>query len=157
MNREGKKCKALGYIKSTFFFYLYLINYLQEHDDDLRRCLVSLAHFDTTTENDELVTLLTMETFREHMSTFWKRTKAEIHTFTFGGSTCIWWVCDCCSSQLREMAFEICSRLSKWSHICYRYDHTNNARWGVIYLAQLNQLPVEVIQQFQRGNCVVNK
>ena len=63
------------------------MNYRQEHDDDLRRHFVSLAHFDTTTENDELVTLLTMETFREHniISTFWKRTKAEIHTFTFGG------------------------------------------------------------------------
>ena len=48
------------------------MNYLQEHDDDLRRHLVSLPHFDTTTENDELVTLLTMETFREHMSTFGK-------------------------------------------------------------------------------------
>ena len=34
------------------------MNYLQEHDDDLKRRLVSLAHFDTTTENDELVTLL---------------------------------------------------------------------------------------------------
>ena len=31
-----------------------------------------LANFDTTTENDELFTLLTMETFREHMSTFGK-------------------------------------------------------------------------------------
>ncbi len=61
------------------------MNYLQEHGDDLRRRLVSLAHCDTTTDNDESVTLLTMETFRENMSTFWKRTKAEIHTFTFGG------------------------------------------------------------------------
>ena len=43
------------------------MNYLQEHDDDLRRRLVSLAHFDTTTDNDELVTLLTMGTFREHI------------------------------------------------------------------------------------------
>ena len=48
------------------------MNYLQEHDNDLGRRLVSLANFDTTTENDELVTLLTMETFREHMSTFGK-------------------------------------------------------------------------------------
>ena len=55
------------------------------------------------------------------------------------------------------MAFESCSRLSKWSHIFHRYDHTNNTRRGVIYLAQINQLPVEVIQQFQWGNCVVNK
>ena len=57
MNRERKKCKALCYIKSTFTFYLYLMDYLHEHDDDLRRRLVSIAHFDTTTENDELVTL----------------------------------------------------------------------------------------------------
>ena len=56
-----------------------------------------------------------------------------------------------------EMAFEICIRLSKWSHIFHRYDHTNNTRRGVIYLAQINQLPVDAIQQFQRGNCVVNK
>ena len=132
------------------------MNYLQEHDDDLSRRLVSLAYFDTTTENDELVTLLTMETFREHI-TFWKITMAEIHTFTFGGCTCRWWVYDCCSSELREMAFEICIRLSKWSHIFHRYDHTNNIRRGLIYLVQLNQLPVEVIQQFQRGNCVLNK
>ena len=52
------------------------MNYLQEHGYDIKRRLVSLAHFDTTTENGELVTFLTMETFREHMSSFWKRTKA---------------------------------------------------------------------------------
>ena len=63
MNRKGKKCKALRNIK----LLPYLMNYVQEHDDDLRRHLVSLAHFDTKTENDELVTLLTMETFREHI------------------------------------------------------------------------------------------
>ena len=66
------------------YFYLYLMNYLQEHDNDLRRRLVSLANFDTTTENDELVTLLTMETFREHiMSTFGKeqRQKSTLSLF----------------------------------------------------------------------------
>ena len=63
MNSEVKKCKALRYIKSTFTF---TFTYLHEHDDDLRWRLVSLAHFDTITDNDELVTLLTMETFREH-------------------------------------------------------------------------------------------
>ena len=45
------------------YLYLYLMNYLQEHYDDIRRRLVSITHFDTTTENDELVTLLTMGTF----------------------------------------------------------------------------------------------
>ena len=60
-----------------------LMNYLQEHDDDLRRRLLSLAHFDTTTENDELVTL---ETFCEHiMSTFLEINKRRNPTFHF------WW------------------------------------------------------------------
>ena len=40
-------------------------------------------------------------------------------------------------------------------YFCHRYYHTNNTRRGVIYLAQINQLPVEVLQQFQQGNCVV--
>ena len=37
----------------------------------------------------------------------------------------------------------------------HRYDHTNYARWGVIYIAHMNRLPVEVLQQFQLGNWVV--
>ena len=68
------------------------MNYLQEHDDDLRRHLVSLPHFDTTTENDELVTLLTMETFREYVN-FLGKNKGRIphcHSVTVGGSTCRW-------------------------------------------------------------------
>ena len=44
------------------------------------------------------------------------------------------------------MAIEIC---------IFFIDNTNNTRWGVIYIAQINQLPAEVIQQFQQGNCVV--
>ena len=118
------------------------MNYLQKHGDDLRRRLVSLAHFDTTTENDELVTLLTMETFREHICHLFGKEGRNPHFHS-------WWG--------REMAFEICIRLIKGSHMFHRYDHTNNTRWGVIYIAHKNQLPVEVIQQFQRGNCVVNK
>ena len=61
------------------------MNYLQEHDDDLRRRLVSLVHFDTTTEDDGLVTLLTMEIFREHMSTFLEKNKIRNPHFHF------WW------------------------------------------------------------------
>ena len=61
------------------------MDYLHEHDDDLRRRLVSIAHFDTTTENDELVTLLTMETFREHYVNFLEKNKCRNPHFHF------WW------------------------------------------------------------------
>ena len=65
----------------------HLMNYLQEHDDDLRRRLLSLAHFDTTTDNDGLVTFLTIETFREHnyYVNFLEINKVRNPTFHF------WW------------------------------------------------------------------
>ena len=42
-----------------------------------------LAHLDTTTENDELVTILTMETFREHMARFVEMNKGRNPNFQF--------------------------------------------------------------------------
>ena len=38
-----------------------------------------------------------------------------------------------------------------------RYDHTNYAHWGTVYLAQMNQLPQEVLTEFQNGNFVVKR
>ena len=35
------------------------------------------------------------------------------------------------------------------------YDHTNYARWGPVYLAQMMQLPEEVKTEFDKGNWVV--
>ena len=61
------------------------MDYLHEHDDNLRRRLVSIAHFDTTTENDELVILLTMEIFREHYVNFLEKNKCRNPHFHF------WW------------------------------------------------------------------
>ena len=63
------------------------MNYHQEHGDDLTRRLLSLVHFDRTTENDELVTLLTMGTFREHIGpvNFLEMNKGRNPNFHF------WW------------------------------------------------------------------
>ena len=80
---------------------------------------MSLAHSDTTTENDELATISTMETFRENKSNFVEMNRGRNTNFTFGGSTCRWWVCACGSSEFREMAFEICIGLDKYSHIFF--------------------------------------
>ena len=45
-----------------------LLSYIQQRDVDHRRRLLSLARLDTTDENYEnVVTILKMETFREHM------------------------------------------------------------------------------------------
>ena len=37
----------------------------------------------------------------------------------------------------------------------HRYDHTNYARWGSVYLAQMKMLPPEVLEEFEQGNWVV--
>ena len=39
----------------------------------------------------------------------------------------------------------------------FRYDHTHYARWGTIYLSEMNCLPPEVLQEFQAGNFVVKE
>ena len=38
-----------------------------------------------------------------------------------------------------------------------RYDHTNYARWGTIYLNEMHQLPAEVQKEFDCGNFVVKR
>ena len=38
-----------------------------------------------------------------------------------------------------------------------KYDHTNYACWGTIYLNEMHQLPVEVQQVFESGNFVVKR
>ena len=36
----------------------------------------------------------------------------------------------------------------------FRYDHTNYAKWGTVYLAEMNMLP-QVLSEFREGNFVV--
>ena len=60
-----------------------LLSYIQQRDVDHRRRLMSLARLDTTAENYEnVVTILKMETFREHDGSFCGN-EQEIQTYFF--------------------------------------------------------------------------
>ena len=37
----------------------------------------------------------------------------------------------------------------------FRYDHLNYAKWGSVFIADMEQLPHEVLQEFQKGYFVV--
>jgi len=37
----------------------------------------------------------------------------------------------------------------------FRYDHLNYARWGSVYIVEMEQLPREVLEEFKKGNFVV--
>ena len=39
----------------------------------------------------------------------------------------------------------------------FRYDHVNYARWGSVYIAEMSDLPPEVLLEFQKGNFVVKQ
>jgi hypothetical protein len=36
----------------------------------------------------------------------------------------------------------------------FRYDHPNYAKWGSVFIAEMEQLPYEVLQEFKKGNFV---
>ena len=37
----------------------------------------------------------------------------------------------------------------------FRYDHLNYANWGSVFIAEMRQLPVDVLREFRKGNFVV--
>ena len=37
----------------------------------------------------------------------------------------------------------------------FRYDHINYSKWGSVYLAEMSDLPQEVLYEFQEGNFIV--
>ena len=37
----------------------------------------------------------------------------------------------------------------------FKYVHLNYARWGSVYISEMNQLPKEVLEEYKMGNFVV--
>ena len=39
----------------------------------------------------------------------------------------------------------------------FRYDHINYTRWGSVYLAEMNNLPPEILEEFMRRDFIVKE
>ena len=39
--------------------------------------------------------------------------------------------------------------------MCFRYDHFSYAKWGVVFIAEIEQLPQQVLEEFQKGTYAV--
>ena len=127
--------------------------YLQESNDDLRR-QIEMA---TLRETDEqLIETLSTQTFHNILLEFGE-SEAEDPNFM------LWWEYLLMVRLL--LMFIRAERDGIWDlHIFtfrsmlpyfHRYDHLNYAKWGAIYLAEMNQLPAEVEDQFRQGHFVV--
>ena len=114
---------------------------------------------DAHNDIEEMLLLLSSEKFRQHIDAFGMKLAENDPTSQF------WW-------QYMDMVgillmFIRAQRDGLWDLHLYafrrmlpfyfRYDHTHYARWGTVYLSEMNRLPQEVLQEFQEGNFVVKE
>ena len=129
---------------------------METEDSRLKDELLKTARLDESDDYDTLVTTLAFSRFRNILSAFILSKEHDVN-FQY------WW-------QYMHMVcvllmFIRAQRDGIWElHLCafqqmlpffHRYDHTNYARWGCVYLAEMKQLPTAVKDEFLKGNFVV--
>ena len=120
--------------------------------------LESAAQSDDPSKFDSLVTMLNSDRYRNVMEKFILSKEADVN-FQY------WWQYMNMVSTL--LLFIRAQRDGRWEvHLFafremlpffHHYDHINYARWGCVYLAEMNQLPGEVKDEFCEGNFVVKE
>lgn len=80
----------------------------------------------------------------------------KMSTLSSGGTTWIWSQHCCSLHELSVMDLHLHS-FSWMLPYFMRYDHLNYARWALVYIAEMHQLPEPVLSEFQRGNSVVKR
>ncbi len=130
-----------------------ILEYLQQTDSQLRESIDNAICED---DDEELINILSTEKWRDSLISF-SGTHAADKNFMF------WW--DYLMMVNVLLMFLRAQRDGLWelhlvSFCCmlpyfHIYDHTNYAKWGAVYLAEMNQLPEEVHQSFKEGDFVV--
>ena len=130
-----------------------LLSYLEEHNKDLNH---QIQVADSEEDDLELMTVLVNPAFQKAMHSF--------ITQQGHNPNCAFWF-----TYLELVSilllFTRASRDGHWElHLStfkrmlpyfFRYDHTNYAKWGTVYLAEMNMLPQQVLSEFREGNFVV--
>ena len=105
----------------------------------------------------DLMSLLQTNEWREYLSTFVKQESDKSVNFSF------WWKYMEMISIL--LMFTRAQRDGNWElyllsfrqmiPFYFQYDHQNYARWSIIYLAQMIQIPEQIREEFMKGYFVV--
>lgn len=127
----------------------HLSEYLQRHDAVLQHIPTSDIHM--------LIEHATTETFQKVMADFGEELTEQNVNYSY------WW-------KYMEMVFILlmftrAQREGNWELHMYsfkrmlpfffQYNHTNYARWGTVYIAEMANLPEEVASEFHAGNFVI--
>ena len=121
---------------------------------------VELDYLGTSPDTEDIahiVDTLTSERFQQPISNFVKLLKEEDPNaeFCWDYMVMVGIGLDFTRAQ-RDGSWEL--HLYAFLHILpffFRYDHVNYARWGTVYLAEMAQLPPDILREFQLGNFVV--
>ena len=134
-----------------------VLAFIAEKDNDLKQNLERSVQSNSKEEYLKLLDLLSSTRYQALLSSFITTKKDKNPNFEY------WW-------NYMEMVrilllFIRAQREGLWQLHLYafhkmlpffhRYDHTNYARWGAVYLAEMKQLPAEVQAEFDNGNWVV--
>ena len=134
-----------------------VLAFIAEKDNELKQNLERSVQSNSKEEYLKLLDLLSSTRYQALLSSFITTKKDKNPNFEY------WW-------NYMEMVrilllFIRAQREELWQlHLCafhkmlpffHRYDHTNYARWGAVYLAEMKQLPAEVQAEFDNGNWVV--
>lgn len=133
----------------------HLLCCIQQQDHNLKqRINIAIA----SNQNDDLNILLSTKKFRSLVANFKVQHKDNPNII-------FWW--DYLQMVEILLMFTRAERDGIWRLHLYsfrsmlpyfhHYDHTNYARWGAIYLAEMNQLPPEVLTNFEKGDFVVKR
>ena len=114
-------------------------------------------HADGEESNIDLKLLLQTAEWRKYLETFVEEKCNESVNFSF------WWkYMDMVSTLLmftraqRDGIWDLyLLSFKKKIPFFFQYDHQNYARWGVVYAAQMMQIPDEIKEEFVKGNFVV--
>ncbi|CAH3018507.1 unnamed protein product [Porites evermanni] len=134
-----------------------VLAFIAEKDNELKQNLERSVQSNSKEEYLKLLDLLSSTRYQALLSSFITTKKDKNPNFEY------WW-------NYMEMVrilllFIRAQREGLWQLHLYafhkmlpffhRYDHTNYARWGAVYLAEMKQLPAEVQAEFDNGNWVV--
>jgi hypothetical protein len=133
-----------------------LLPYIEKKDHELKKDILKAARSDAPQDYDALVTTLASTRFCNLMAEFVLSKEQDVN-FQY------WWqymnmVCILLlfiraqRDGLWELHLYAFKQMLPYFH---HYDHIHYARWGTVYLAEMNQLPDEVKEEFYKGNFVV--
>ena len=135
------------------------MEFLNKKDPNMAKSMNdSINKYECEEESDiDLKILLKTEKWLHHLSQFTKEKSEKSANYTF------WWnYMEMVSTLLmftraqRDGIWNLyISSFKKMIPFFFQYDHQNYARWGVIYAAQMMQIPNEIREEFVKGNFVV--